>query len=80
MRQTARKKKKITSLTLHPKILRKESKPQFVVLPYEEFLRMKEVLSRMPEGVPLPDERYGGFWDNLSAEELAKTPGRFGCA
>lgn len=75
MRHATQKRKKSSAITLHPKILRKEGKPQFVVLPYEEFLRMKEVLSRMPEGIPAPDKRYGGFWDNLSAEELARRQG-----
>jgi len=31
-------------MTIHPQIIEKEGKKEFVVLPYEEFLQIQEVL------------------------------------
>ena len=61
-------------IELHPEILSKDGKPEFVVLPYEEYLRVKAALARITEK-ELEDPRYGGFWDNLTADELAKRQG-----
>ena len=59
-------------IELHPDILSKEGKPQFAVLPYDEFLKVQEAL----RFVDLESyRRYGGFFDNLSAEELARRQG-----
>ena len=61
-------------MELHPEILSKNGKPEFVVLPFEEFLKVRTALARLAEK-ELEDPRYGGFWDNLSAEELARRQG-----
>jgi len=62
-------------IELHPEILSKDGKPEFVVLPYAEFLRLREELAAGGGVRMTPDPRYGGFWDNLSAEELARRQG-----
>ncbi len=62
-------------IELHPEILTKDGKPQFAVLPYEEFVQVPEALRRSNGGLPQPDPRHGGFFDNLSAEELARRQG-----
>jgi hypothetical protein len=62
-------------IELHPEILTKNGKPEFVVLPFEEFLRLREALMAQPGAQIVPDPRYGGFWDNLSTEELARRQG-----
>jgi hypothetical protein len=56
---------------IHPQFIHKNGKPQFVVLPYEEFLDVKKALARQIEQ-GLVDPRFGGVWDNLTAEELAE--------
>jgi len=61
-------------MTIHPEILNKDGKPQFAVLPYEEFEQVQAALARLNEQ-QLADPRYGGFYDNLSAEELARRQG-----
>lgn len=58
-------------IELHPKILSKNGKPEFAVLPYEEFAKVRATLARLAEK-ELEDPRYGAFWDNLTAEEFAK--------
>ncbi len=62
-------------IELHPEILRKDGKPQFAVLPYEEFVQVQEALRRSNDGMPQSDPRYGGFFDSLSAAELARRQG-----
>jgi len=62
-------------IELHPEILTKDGKPQFAVLPYEEFVQVREALRELNGGVPEADPRYGAFHDNLSAEELARRQG-----
>jgi hypothetical protein len=62
-------------MELHPEILRKDGAPQFAILPYDEFVRIEEALRRLAAGIASPDPRYGGFWDNLSAGELAQRQG-----
>lgn len=62
-------------IELHPEILTKNGKPEFAVLTYEEFVQVQEALRRSNGGWPQPDPRYGGFFDNLSAEELARRQG-----
>lgn len=61
-------------ITMHPEILSKDGKPQFAVLPYEEFLQVQAALARAA-GAPEPDPRFGGFYENLNAEELARRQG-----
>jgi hypothetical protein len=61
-------------IKLRPEIFSKNGKPEFVVLPYEEFVKVRAELARIAEK-KLEDPRYGGFWDNLTAEELAKQQG-----
>ena len=36
-------------MTLHPQIIEKEGKKEFVVLPYEEFLQMQQVLENLED-------------------------------
>ena len=62
-------------IELHPKIVNKDGKPESVVLPYEEYMKVQEALQHLAGNSPQPDPRYGGYWDNLSAEELAKRQG-----
>jgi hypothetical protein len=62
-------------IELHPEILSKDGKPEFVVLPYAEFMRLRKELAAKGAAPMTPDPRYGGFWDNLSAEELARRQG-----
>ena len=40
---------KVARLTLHPEILVKDGKKQFAVLPYEEFVLLKERLEDMED-------------------------------
>ncbi|MBI2425372.1 MAG: hypothetical protein HYV27_21280 [Candidatus Hydrogenedentes bacterium] len=61
-------------IPLHPQFLLKEGKPQFAILPYEEYLQLAEALARAAENMRV-DPRFGGFWDNLPAEELARRQG-----
>ena len=62
-------------IELHPEILIKDGKPQFAVLSYEEFVQVEQLLRQLQGGSLEPDPRYGGFYDNLSAEELARRQG-----
>jgi hypothetical protein len=62
-------------IELHPEIITKNGVPESVVLPYKEFLQIEVALQRLSETIDTPDPRYGGFWDNLTAEELAKRQG-----
>jgi hypothetical protein len=61
-------------IELHPKILSKNGKPEFAVLPYEEFVKVRATLARLTER-EIENSRYGGFWDNLTAEEFAQRQG-----
>ncbi len=61
-------------MTIHPEIVNKDGKPQFAVLPYEEFVQVQAALARLNEH-EMADPRYGGFYENLSAEELARRQG-----
>lgn len=61
-------------ITMHPKILSKDGKPQFALLPYEEFLQVQAELARLA-GTGLPEPRLGGFYDNLTAAEHAARQG-----
>ncbi|MBM3289494.1 MAG: hypothetical protein FJY92_05015 [Candidatus Hydrogenedentes bacterium] len=62
-------------IELHPQIVTKDGKPESVVLPYEEFIQVREVLRQIEGGLSFADPRYGGYWDNLSADELAARQG-----
>ena len=62
-------------MELHPEILIKDGAPQFAVLPYDEFVQIEAVLRHLTGGTFEPDCRYGGFRDNLSAQELARRQG-----
>lgn len=59
---------------IHPQILSKDGKPQFAVLPYDEYLQLRHAAARLAEQ-QFTDPRYGGVFDNLSAEELARRQG-----
>ena len=61
-------------IDLHAEILSTNGEPQFAVLPYHEFLQVKAALARLIEK-ELEDPRYGSFYDNLTAEELARRQG-----
>lgn len=61
-------------IDLHAEILSTNGEPQFAVLPYGEFLQVKAALARLTEKT-MEDPRYGSFYDNLSAEELARRQG-----
>ena len=61
-------------IDLHPEILSKDGKPQFALLPYTEYRLLADTLARSIE-TSLADPRFGGFWDNISAEELARRQG-----
>jgi len=62
-------------LDLHIEILTKDGKPQFAVLPYEEYLQVREAL-QIKASPTEGHARYGGFYENLSAEELRRRQGR----
>lgn len=61
-------------IDLHAEILSTNGQPQFAVLPYDEFLQVRAALARMAER-ELEDPRYGAFYDNLTAGELAHRQG-----
>jgi len=61
-------------IPMHPKILKKDGEPEFVVLPYAEFLQIQAALARMTEE-SLKNTRFGEFYSNLSADELARRQG-----
>ncbi len=61
-------------IELHAEILSANGEPQFAVLPYAEFLQAKAALARLSEK-GRDDLRYGSFYDDLSAEELARRQG-----
>jgi hypothetical protein len=60
-------------ITMHPEILVKDGQ-QYAVLPYAEFLQVQAALARLAEQ-GLADSRYGSFYENLSAAELARRQG-----
>lgn len=66
-------------ITMHPEFITKDGTPQFAVLPYEEFLQLQAALARATEKA-VEDPRFGSFWDNLSAAELARRQGVFAVA
>jgi hypothetical protein len=45
------------------------------VLPYDEYLQIEQALRHLEGALAPTDPRYGGFWENLPAEELAKRQG-----
>lgn len=60
-------------LKLHPEYLRKDGKEQFVVLPYEEFVALQELLEDTRDLLELELARQadrGG--PNISLDEVAK--------
>jgi len=61
-------------ITLHPEILSKNGKPQFAVIPYEEFLQIQAALALVNTEAAV-NPRFGGFYENLSAEEQAERQG-----
>jgi len=44
-------------MTIHPQIIEKEGKKEFVVLPYEEFLRISEALEDLEDLKELRKEK-----------------------
>jgi hypothetical protein len=53
-------------MLLHPQVIEKEGKKEFVILPYEEFLQIQEALEAFEDLSELREER----------EESADTPSR----
>ena len=62
-------------IELHPEILSRNGAPQFAILSYEEYLQVEEMLRGLARNMPNSDPRFGGFRDNLSADELARRQG-----
>jgi hypothetical protein len=62
-------------IELHPEILTKDGKPEFVKLPYDEFMRLREELMASKGGTIVPDPRFGRFWENVGADELSRRQG-----
>jgi hypothetical protein len=63
-------------IKLHPEILKKNGKSEFVVLPYEEFVAIQELLDDAQDLLELERARQAeGDAPTVSFEELAK---RFG--
>jgi PHD/YefM family antitoxin component YafN of YafNO toxin-antitoxin module len=44
-------------MLLHPQVIEKEGKKEFVVLPYEEFLQIQEALEELEDLCELKKER-----------------------
>ncbi len=44
-------------IQLHPQFLKKDGKPEFAVLPYEEFLRVQELLADLEDLQDLRDAK-----------------------
>ena len=57
----------------HAEII-EENGRKFAKLPLEEFERLRARAAAHP-WPPEPDPRYGGFFDNLSVEELTRRQG-----
>jgi hypothetical protein len=63
-------------LKLHPEVLKKNGKSEFVVLPYEEFVAIQELLEDAEDLLELERARKSeGDAPTVSFEDLAK---RFG--
>jgi hypothetical protein len=61
---------------LHPEFLRKDGKPEFVVLPYEEFVAIQEMLEDATDLLELRNaKRDEGGAPTVSLDELRS---RFG--
>ena len=63
-------------LKLHPEILRKNGKEQFVVLPYEDFVRIQEALEDAEDLLLLEEARRKG--KNSPSVPLDEVMRRFG--
>jgi len=62
-------------IELHPTIVNKDGRPESVVLPYEEFVKVRDALTLFETTLAPGDPRYGRYWDNLTVEELARRQG-----
>jgi hypothetical protein len=51
-------------ITLHPEILSKNGKKEFVVLPYEEFLALQELLDDIEDLLELRAAKHEGEADS----------------
>lgn len=61
-----------TMMTLHPEILVKDGKKQFAVLPYEEFVSLKERLEDMEDLLQLRNAKKAEAWKPTVPLERAK--------
>jgi len=60
-------------MTLHPQIIEKEGKKEFVVLPYEEFIELKEALEDFDDLKELRKEKEASKdQPTISLAEVAK--------
>ncbi|HYO08222.1 MAG TPA: hypothetical protein VER17_04565 [Tepidisphaeraceae bacterium] len=65
-------------MTLHPQIIRKDGKEQFVVLPYEEFLAIQERLEDAEDVLALRAAKQADTGEpSLSLDDVER---RFGAA
>jgi hypothetical protein len=63
-------------ITLHPEILSKNGKKEFVVLPYEEFLALQELLDDVEDLLELrAAKQEGGSEPSLSLADAKKELG-----
>jgi hypothetical protein len=53
----------VNRITLHPEILSKSGKKEFVVLPYEEFLALQELLDDVEDLLELRAAKHEGEAD-----------------
>lgn len=68
--------KESTMIKLHPEILRKNGKEEFVVLPYEEFVALQELLADVEDVLELRQAKLlEGNEPGVSLEEMRR---RFG--
>ena len=58
-------------MTIHPQYILKDGIKQFVVLPYEEFLRIHELLEEYERSRTVREEKLGILGDQVrSVEEI----------
>jgi hypothetical protein len=68
--------KELPMLELHPNVLRKNGKKEFVVLPYEEFTALQELLEDVEDVILLQEAREQNAGEpGLSIEEVRKRLG-----
>jgi PHD/YefM family antitoxin component YafN of YafNO toxin-antitoxin module len=64
-------------MSIHPQIIEKDGKKEFVVLPYEEFLRVQEALEDYEDIRTLREEKAASGTDSTrSLDEVLKEIGQ----